>query len=317
MRTTDSKVIATRGSSSCKKLTDSLRHLLQRESMIVFVNGEFLPEEQATISVFDRGFLYGDGLFETLLVANGKPFRWEQHLLRLQRGAAYLRISLPYKPEDLRQFVSQLVTQNQMPHALLRLTLSRGIGVRGYSPRGAIKPAFTMTLHPAPPPGPNPPAQWRLMTSSLRLPAGEPLAQFKTCNKLPQILARAEADASGADEALLLNTNGEIVEASSGNLFWIDRGAIATPSLASGILPGVTREVVFELGNSLGITVQQSAISPQELAKVEGVFLSLSSMGIVEAITLDNTPLAASPLVVRLGRAYQELVRNETQTAWQ
>src|SRR6267378_1183484 len=129
--------------------------------MTVFVNGRFVPEEQATVSVFDRSFLYGDGLFETLLVANGKPFRWEQHLLRLRRGAEFLRISVPYAAEELRRFVSQLIAENQMPEALLRLTLSRGVGVRGYSPQGAIRPTFTMSLHPAPGRDPETPSQWR------------------------------------------------------------------------------------------------------------------------------------------------------------
>jgi len=284
-----------------------------KRCMIVFVNGQFVPEEQATISVFDRGFLYGDGLFETLLVANGKPFRWEQHLLRLRRGAAYLKISLPYKPEELRRFVSRLVEENQMPSALLRLTLSRGVGIRGYSPRGAINPAFTISLHAAPARAANNPPRWRLITSSLRLPADEPLAQFKTCNKLPQIVARAQADAAGADEALLLNTKGHVVEASSGNLFWIERATIKTPSLASGILPGVTREVVCELCASLGAKVHEATISPQRLQKVEGVFLSLSSMGIVEAVALNNRQLATSPLAGRLNEAYRAIVQKETQ----
>src|SRR5438309_3237606 len=108
--------------------------------MIVLLNGQFVPEEQAVVSVFDRGFLYGDGLFETLRIFDGKPFRWEQHIQRLQRGAEFLNIYLPFRPEALLGFVQELIIKDQLPDSLLRITLSRGVGLRGYSPKGAERP---------------------------------------------------------------------------------------------------------------------------------------------------------------------------------
>src|ERR1700722_1657657 len=167
--------------------------------MLVFLNGQFVPETQATVSVFDRSFLYGDGLFETMRVFHGKPFCWAEHLERLQRGAAFLKIKIPFAPDELSRYASELIERNQMPEALLRLTLSRGTGKRGYSPSGADHPTLVMSLHPAPHAASQPPPVWRAITASCRLPANEALAQFKTCNKLPQILARAEADAANAD----------------------------------------------------------------------------------------------------------------------
>src|SRR5215469_7796106 len=101
--------------------------------MTVFLNGQFVPENQAVISVFDRGFLYGDGLFEGIRVFNGKPFRWKQHLERFQHGADFLRIPVPFSSETMKEFAEHLVAENQAPNSLLRLTLSRGIGQRGYS----------------------------------------------------------------------------------------------------------------------------------------------------------------------------------------
>src|ERR1039458_1395352 len=148
--------------------------------MIVFLNGKFVPEEQASVSVFDRGFLYGDALWETLLVTGGRPFLWPEHLRRLQQGADFLKLSLPCSHEELRAFAAQLIQRNQMPEAMLRLTLSRGVAARGYSPRHAANPALVLTLHPAPVLDPAPPPRWRLITSSLRLPASDPLARFKT-----------------------------------------------------------------------------------------------------------------------------------------
>lgn len=294
--------------------------------MLIFLNGRFVPEEQAVISVFDRGFLYGDGLFETMLVANGKPFRWTQHLERLRRGAELLKVTIPFPQDSLRDFAEQLIHKNNLPDSLLRLTLSRGVGIRGYSPKGAEHPVLVMFLYPAPihepgsaglptSPGarqPIPPVKWKLITSSLRLPAGESLAQFKTCNKLPQILARAEADAAGADEALLLNTDGFVVEGASSNLFWIDGDTVCTPPLAGGILAGVTRAVVLDICRSLGVKTRESNVTPEELKHRHGAFLSLSSWGIVQAISLDGGVLHPSPLIEKLRTSYWELVRAET-----
>jgi aminodeoxychorismate lyase len=280
--------------------------------VIVFLNGEFVAQQQAVVSVFDRAFLYGDGLFETMRVRNGKPFRWDQHVERLRRGAEFLRISLPLTADSLRDSAEQLIRRNRLADALLRLTLSRGVGIRGYSPKGADRPSVVMSLHPLPEAPAQTPPQWRLVTASFLLPAGEPLAQFKTCNKLPQILARAEADAAGADEALLLNTDGQIVEGATSNLFWIDQDSLCTPNLASGILEGVTRAVVLELAQRLNLPARETSNSPAGLLQAQGVFLSLSSIGIAEAVSLDGEPLRRSPMVELLARQYDQLLREET-----
>jgi len=305
--------------------------------MLIFLNGRFVPEEQAVVSVFDRGFLYGDGLFETLRVFNGAPFRWSEHLERLRRGAQFLHIELPFPPDSLRGFADQLIAKNQMPDSLLRLTLSRGVGIRGYSPKDAHQPTLVMSLHPAPGAPASGPAlsdnprlgagsevgasntqlqpHWKLITSSFRLPAGEPLAQFKTGNKLPQILARAEADAAGADEALLRNTDGFVIEGSAANLFWIERERVCTPPLSGGMLPGVTRAVVLEICQSLGLKTGERNVSSEELIQADGVFLTVSSWGVVEAQSLDRRKLKQSPLAERIRVAYLELLRAEAQAA--
>lgn len=277
--------------------------------MHVFLNGRFVPEAEAVVSVFDRSFLYGDGLFETLRVHGGRPFAWTEHMARLERGAEYLRLRVPFTREQLREFAGQLITLNQMPEAVLRLTLSRGIGPRGYSTRGADQPVLVMTLHSPPAIDPLHPPQWRLITASVRLPAGEALAQFKTCNKLPQILARTEAEEAGADEALLLNTDGVVAEAASSNLFWIANGAVCTPPLEVGALAGVTRGVVLEICRELGLTVREAAARPDELRRAEGVFLTLSTLGVVEAVVLDGVELARSPLVEIIRAAHEAKVR--------
>ena len=279
--------------------------------MLVFLNGEFVPEDRAVVSVFDRSFLYGDGLFETMCVANGKPFRWAQHMERLRRGADFLGIKIPLGGKALAKFAAELIAKNQMPNGLLRLTLSRGVGLRGYSPKGADKPTLVMTLHPAPEAAGIGSAGWKLITASFRLPAGETLAHFKTANKLAQVLARAEADAVGADEALLLNTDGFVVEGASSNLFWVQSGAVCTPPMTSGVLAGVTRAVVMELCHELALPVQEATVTAGVLREAEGVFLTLSSLGVMPAAELEGLPLGQSPLVVKLHHAYGELLNKE------
>jgi len=280
--------------------------------MLVFLNGQFVPEEQAVISIFDRGFLYGDGLFETMRVCNGRVFRWAQHFRRLRQGADFLNIPLSLDGDALGNLARELIQKNKMPEALLRLTISRGIGPRGYSPRNAGPPSVVLSLHPAPDPAASP--RWKLLLASVRLPAGEAIAQFKTCNKLPQILARAEADAAGADEALLSNTDGHVVEGAASNFFWLpDANTLCTPPCAAGILPGVTRTAVLEIAASLPLKIREVNVRREELQRAAGAFLSLSSFGIVEAESLDGIAWPPSPRTSKIQKAYRELLQKETR----
>jgi branched-chain amino acid aminotransferase len=310
------------------KLLAANRGLAYSMRMIVFLNGQFVPAEQATVSIFDRSFLYGDGLFETMRVTNGKPFRWWAHMERLRKGGDFLGLKIPFACKALEKFAHDLITKNQMPEALLRLTVSRGVGPRGYSPKGADKPVVIMTLH-AFPGAPNSnsarftgsskhagaetgaPPKWKLHPASFRLPAGEKLAHFKTANKLAQVLARAEADAAGADEALLCNTEGFVVEGASSNLFWVEGDTVCTPPLTSGVLAGVTRAVTLELCGQLGLSVSERQITAADLQHATGVFVTLSSFGVVEAMSLDGVTLSSSPLVAKLRAAYDELLVRE------
>ena len=279
---------------------------------IVFIDGRFVSEIEAKVSGFDRSFLYGDGLFETLSVYRSVPFRWEAHMERLGQGAKFLGLSVPLSPSELRRQAEVLIARNRMPEALLRLTVSRGVGRRGYSPRGADRPCIVMTLHPAPARDSVPEAGWKLATASVRLPAGDALARFKTCSKLAQVMARAEAEAAGADEALLLSTEGFVVEAASANLFWVRSGVVETAPMGAGILAGVTRSVVLELCRDLGVPCAEAQVKSRELVGAQAVFLSLSSHGIIPACVLDGLPIGRSPVVTRLTDAYRELLHRET-----
>ena len=279
--------------------------------MMVFLNGKFVSEAEAVVPVGDRGFLLGDGLFETMRVAGGKPFRLAQHLERLTRGADFLKIQLPFTAKEIQQFAAQLIAKNNLPESVLRLTLTRGAGARGYSIKNAGAPTLAMTLHLLPPVNPDEPLQWRLITASHRLPAGEALAAFKTTSKVLNVLARAEAEEQGADEALLLNTNGEVAETAGGNIFWIYHDAVCTVPTGRGVLPGITRAVVLEICQSLGFAVNKRVIKPEHLRKAEGIFVTQSALGIIPVAAYDGQPVAPSPLVDQIASAYNEILWRE------
>ena len=281
--------------------------------MLAYVNGRLVPEEEAVVSVFDRSFLYGDGLFEAFRVHGGRPFRWSQHWRRLEQGATFLKLVLPCSETELLAAALELIERNQLPEAILRLTVSRGVGVRGYSIQGANASFIAMTLHPLVSSGGGS-RLWRLYTASIRVPAGDRLAQYKTCNKLPQILARTEAESAGCDEAILLNTSGHVAEAASSNLFWFDGHVLCTSPLEAGLLAGVTRGVVMELAGKLGWAVREESVPVAKLVSADGVFLSLSTLGVVEALSIDRQELRRAVRIAELRAAYDELLEQESNS---
>ncbi len=280
--------------------------------MIVFINGRFVDEREAVVPVFDRSFLYGDGLFETIRVHNSRPFRFEQHLARLRRGADFLRIAMPFDEYAIGRFATELIGKNGLNEGVLRIHLSRGVGPRGYSIKGADQPTFVMTVTRFGRDLFSTLVRWRLVTSSVRLDKSWLLASFKTANKLPQIIARAEAESVGADEALLLNPAGHAVEAASANLFWISESQVCTPPVGCGILPGITRAVVIELCDRLGLHCAEQMVTLDELRDQSGIFLTLSTFGIIEVVELDGRAVRSSALTTRLWRTYCELLERET-----
>jgi len=276
--------------------------------MIVFLNGRFVPESQAVVPINDRGFMLGDGLFETMRVCNGRPFRMAQHLERMTHGADFLKIKCPFTPRELEKFAGQLIGQNQMPEAALRVTLTRGPGARGYAPPVQGQPTVAMTLHPVPLMDLEKPVQWSLITSSYLIPASDPLSSFKTTSKLLHVMARMEAMDQGADEALLINSNGEVAETAGGNLFWIYDNTICTVPTGCGVLPGITRAVVLEICQALGLPTNKRVIKPEDLRNSEGIFVTQSVLGVVLVTTFNGEPVAPSPLVEQISRAYCEMI---------
>ncbi len=276
-------------------------------SMLVCLNGRFVPAADATVSVFDRGFLYGDGLFESIRAWRGRLFLPDAHMERLTLGARMLDLALPAEPERLLQLSVELLRRNDLQDAVVRINLSRGPGPRGYSVRGADTPTWVISTHPAPPLGSPPPGPWRLHTASFRLAAGHPVSAFKSSSRLLSVLARAEAERSGTDEALFLDTAGRIVETVAANVFWFDGDRCCTPSIAVGCLPGVTRGFVLQLLAQMGWNPAEVFSEPGELLASRGAFLTVSSAGLIEVESLDGQRLNRDPRIDELRKCFESV----------
>ena len=276
--------------------------------MIVFINGNFIEEEEATISVFDRGFLYGDGVFETLRIYNGKPFLFDRHIGRLSHGLGSLFIGDKYSFSEYLEHTRELIERNNVTEGVLRIQATRGPGKRGYSTTGNYDPTVLISLHVAPNVDLNNVLPVKLATSTQILSDHDPFSTLKTTNKLANIVALREAEKIGMDDALLTNHNGNITEASGSNVFWTKDNTLFTPPVSSGCLSGITRGMILELAIALKLPTSQQDITPTELGNAESVFLTNSVREIQPVIQIDDKLIAISPLVARLHAAYREAV---------
>ena len=252
--------------------------------MTLWLNGTLVGAEAARIEPGDRGFTLGDGLFETIRYAEGRAVRIDRHLARLRHGAAFLGIPLGQSDAELAAGLDAVVAAQLLTTAAIRITLTRGPGPRGLLPPPVPAPTLVIAAAPLAPPAP--PAQAVIATGTRRNEAS-PLSRLKTLNYLDNILARREALERGADEAILLNTRGQVAEASAANLFILVDGVLKTPPVGDGALPGIARGVLIERCGAI-----EASLSPDDLAQASAVFLS-NSLGLrpvaaIEGRTIGN-----------------------------
>lgn len=274
-------------------------------SQVVHLNGRFVPASEARVGVFDRGFLYGDGLFDTLRVAAGGLAYRNAHLARLERSLAILRIPPPLPRGELVRVAEELVRRNAVLDGALRIQVTRGPGPRGYSPPPDTSPTLLVSTHPLPPEADAPtPSPLNLVTAQQRLWSGALLNALKTLNKLPQVLARAEAETAGADDALLLNERDEVVAASGANLFWLSGRCLHTPPLSAGPLPGIARGAVWQLARTAGWQTRETNAPITALYAADGVFVTNAIRGPVPVASLNGRELSRSAAVTELRRLW-------------
>ena len=258
--------------------------------MRIYVDGRLYGKDDARISVFDHGFLYGDGVFEGIRVYEGCVFRLKEHLQRLYASAKSLALEIPLSYEEMRQAVLDTVAANEARDAYIRLVVSRGAGDLGIDPANCARPTVVIIvggikLYP-------PELHEKgvtLVTSSLRrIPLDSLDPRIKSLNYMNNILAKIEAKRAGAHEAVLLNHQGMIAECSADNLFLVTRGVLQTPDLIHGALPGITRACVLELAASLGIPAVQCALAMHDVYNADEAFVTGTGAEVVAAVSADG-----------------------------
>lgn len=282
--------------------------------MWVLLNDRIVPEENAVVSVFDRGFTYGDGVFETFRVYDGRPFRLEAHLARFGAAVRALRLRMQRTPERIAADIRDVLSANQLDQAVVRFQLSRGPGGRGPGIRDVGDPTWVVAAWPLPPDLDTRIREGaRVSVVSIRrlhpatLPSGAKLANY-----LNSVLAVAEASELGSDEGLMLTPDGLLAECGAANLFYVRGDELLTPALDLGILPGVTREVVLELAGEAGIPASESADPPSALVDASEAFLTNSVMGLWPVRSVDGRGYPCpGPLTSRLEAAYSARVARD------
>jgi branched-chain amino acid aminotransferase len=276
--------------------------------VIAYVDGAWTDASTAAIPIHDRGFLLGDGVYDTCRVLHGHYFRFTEHAERLLASAAVLRIAVP-DAGALHAIALELLRRNAdspLEHAVLRITATRGSGGRGVGTAGAGPTRVVMTLQPLP-------ADWRdrarrgwtCVTAAIRHPPASVMPPaLKGQGRIFSLLATLNAEDAGCDEALLLSTEGRITEGATWNVFWRKGETLRTPAVETGILAGVTRGLVIELARSLGYTVEEGAWDREELDDAAEGFATMTSRGIVSLRSLDGRPFASTEAAERLTPAY-------------
>lgn len=273
---------------------------------VVWLNGELVRVDEAHVSIFDRGFTLGDGLFETMRVYGGRIFRVHEHIERLERSAA--RIGLPL-PTGLADAASQTAAANGLAEAAVRLTVSRGPGPAGLEPPESVRPTVVIAARPAP----APPASVRAGIAAGRLNEHAPTAGLKRLGFLDSIVALREARAAGYDDVILLDTAGHLAEGAASNLFVMADGVLRTPPLTCGVLPGITRAAVLEIAAGLDWAASEDPLDPAILRSADEAFLTSSLREIVPLVAVDGRVIGCGlpgPLTRRIQDAYAGLARS-------
>jgi len=283
---------------------------------VYWLNGELTPAGQARLPVNDHGLLYGDGVFEGIRFYNRRPFRLDAHLDRLQRSARALMIEPPHGREEIETAIQALIHAFDSPDGYIRLVLTRGTGGLGLDPARCERPNLLMIgdeteLVDAAQRN----AGISLKTASVRRPGADVLdPRIKSLNYLNNILAKIEARQAGADEALLLNDRGNVVEGSAENLFIARGGRLLTPPVSDGSLDGITRGVVMEICEQEGIPAEACSLALYDLYTADECFLcgtgaELLPVKAVDGRWLDKTP---GPLTRQVEQAFRQRVAMET-----
>jgi branched-chain amino acid aminotransferase len=264
-------------------------------AIFIFLNGAIVEESKGLLNSQDRGFLYGDGIFETFRTYNKKPFRLEAHVARLVNSAQHFGIPFHYTFQQVSQIIEQLLDVNKLHNAYFRMTLSRGIGGGGIIPSDGGSPTFVVHAKPL---IPYPPSLYEtgvsLTVSQIRRSASCPLSGHKTLNFLVNYLVKKEAVDCGAHDALMLNTDNHITECAVSNVFIVEKNTVITPSLSAGVLPGITRKVILDLCRENTIPACEELFGLERVFHADEVFITNSLMEVMPVSKVDGRMIGIS-----------------------
>ncbi|HEX2938078.1 MAG TPA: branched-chain-amino-acid transaminase [Ruminiclostridium sp.] len=284
------------------------------ENRVIYINGEFYQKDEAKISVFDHGFLYGDGIFEGIRAYNGKIFRCEEHINRLFDGARAIDLTIPISKEEITKATIETVKKNGIKEGYIRVVVSRGNGDLGLSPTKCDTPTIVIiaddiTLYPK--------EMYEngmeVLTASVRRNSPDSLdAQIKSLNYLNNILAKIEANHAGVAEAIMLNHNGYVCECTGDNIFVVKENVIYTPPVTDGALNGITRKTVFELAAELGYTVIERNLTLANVYTADECFFSGTAAEIIGVTKVDKREIGngkVGSVTRKLMDAFKNFVR--------
>lgn len=282
-------------------------------SAYVYLNNGLVPEEEAKISVYDHGFLYGDGVFETMRSYNGQVFLLEEHLLRLRKSGEIVGIDIAWSNKELIEAVAETLKANKLANAYIRLSISRGEGPIGIDPKLCKEPTLVITMKEL--------SAYNeviyqegiraIICQTKRNSIDSTNPQAKSFNFINNIQAKREVIAAGAAEGIMLNHQGQLTEGTVSNLFLVKKNIIFTPMIECGILEGITRNFIIKLAKNNGFQIEEDILYPKDLYNADEVFISNSSQEMVPIISVDNKKIGnGSPGTVcnKLLESYRNIV---------
>jgi branched-chain amino acid aminotransferase len=283
---------------------------------IVYLNGEFVPLSQAKVSILDRGFCYGDALFETMRVYSGKIFHFDLHLDRLESGARRIFLELPESRDRIREILYETFNRNQGADAVIRLTVTRGEGVLGKLWPADTTPTLSVHVRPYR----ASPDEWYQKGVPVSLipnsatKQGDLQEQIKSANYLSQILARKQADEQNSVDGIMINDQGEICDGTISNIFIAKNSALSTPAVNGYVLAGVTRQVVLKLAAATGIACEEKSLTADDVLQADELFLTNTGWEILPVTRVDGKTVGSGepgPLTQALRQEFRKCVAAE------
>jgi len=261
-------------------------------SATVNVNGRISPEREAVVSVFDHGFLYGEGIYETLRTYHGRPFLYDRHMRRLRNSARMIVLELPFTDADLASRIRETMAAAGLNggEAYIRVLVTRGVGDLTYDLQATPTPSVVIIVKPQvdPPPEAYERGVRVVIVDVVRNHPETVNPMIKSNNLLNNALAAQEAIRRGGFEAIMRNYRGELAECTTSNLFIVKGGAAITPPLESGLLPGITREFLFDVGQEIGVDVREQVLRDEDLFAADEAFLTSTTREAVPIVKVDE-----------------------------